>query len=324
MIFIILAIVVAFVVGLVFIVKAQIKKLDELNEGVEVEAGSIQNAQDFLPFKEIKDDMIDLGADNYRTIIEVSSTNYGLKTEKEQQIIEANFQRFLNSLQFPITIYVQTKVIDNSKMLETLEVELINTIEENPGFAEYANLYFQGMVELHDRIGNNKQKKKYIIIEYNDVKELTHLSQEEKYEEAQKEIMLRTSMIIDNIQAIGLKAHILKTPDLIELVYSIFHKDDYRSFEQIIEKEVIDIDGESKTVAEFLELIVQAEGKNLLREVSTHEKVDMILYQAQMNMRDEVFIKNLTDKEKKLYSAFINSLTEMREALGNEEDGGVK
>lgn len=324
MIFIVLIIMVVFVVGLIFMVQSQLKKLDELNEGLEVNSSSMQNAQDFLPFKEIKDNMIDMGSDNYRTIIEVSSTNYGLKTEKEQQIIEANFQRFLNSLQFPITIYVQTKVIDNSKMLETLEIELIQTIEENPGFAQYANDYFQGMLELHDRIGNNKQKKKYIIIEYNDVKELTHLSPEEKYEEAQKEIMLRTTMIIDNIQAIGLKAHILGTADLIELIYSVFHKDDYRSFEQIIEKEVIDVDGETRTVAEFLELIVQAEGKNLLREVSTHEKVDMILYQAQMNMRDEVFIKNLTEKEKKLYSAFINSLTEMREALGNETDGGVR
>ena len=89
-------------------------------------AKDFSNAQDFLPFEDIKDGVIDLGDFEYRAIIECQSINYDLKTSKEKEMIDASFQRFLDSLSFPITIHLQTKTIDNTKVLQTLENDMIS------------------------------------------------------------------------------------------------------------------------------------------------------------------------------------------------------
>ena len=54
------------------------------------------STQSLLPFEDIRDSMIHLGNHQYRAVLACTSINYGLKTEKEQDIIELSFQRFLN------------------------------------------------------------------------------------------------------------------------------------------------------------------------------------------------------------------------------------
>ena len=127
-------------------------------------AKDFSNAQDFLPFEDIKDGVIDLGGFEYRAIIECQSINYDLKTSKEKEMIDASFQRFLDSLSFPITIHLQTKTIDNTKVLQTLENDMISTVEDYPQLYDYAVKYLDEMARITETIGNNKQKRKYIIV----------------------------------------------------------------------------------------------------------------------------------------------------------------
>ena len=56
-------------------------------------------------------------------------------------MIDASFQRFLDSLSFPITIHLQTKTIDNTKVLQTLENDMISTVEDYPQLYDYAVKY---------------------------------------------------------------------------------------------------------------------------------------------------------------------------------------
>jgi len=301
-IILVLIIIASIAVGLFFLVKKKLKEIDESMTGAVSDGAAITNSQDYIPFDEISNDMISLGDHQYRAILEISSTNFGLKTEKEKAVIESSFQRVLNSLQFPITIFVQTKVIDDSKMLERLDEELMETINEHPEFEQYAIAYSQGMHTLHERIGNNKQKKKYIIVPYDEAKELTDLNDHEKYEEAKKELMLRASMIMDNMQSMGLKATLLESDQLLELFYSIFHKDDYRNVEHVIS-------------GEFLQLIVSGGGASLLRDMKNDDKVDVMLYEMQRRLRDEVLSKTLSETERKLYTAFFGEMANMRTGL---------
>ena len=73
-------------VGAFFAFK-MIKKTDPGNSDESIDIRS-DTTQSFLPFKEIKDNVIDLGNHQYRTIIECSSTNYNLKTGREQEVID--------------------------------------------------------------------------------------------------------------------------------------------------------------------------------------------------------------------------------------------
>ena len=101
-----------------------VKKLDPMQND-KTENSNLEIAQDFLPFDDIRNGMIIMPNHNYRAVIECSALNYDLKTEGERDQIEMSFQQFINSLNFPISIFLQTKEIDNSRRVETLKEEYL-------------------------------------------------------------------------------------------------------------------------------------------------------------------------------------------------------
>lgn len=202
------------------------KKLDPHN-GDKSEDPNIKTMQEFLPFEDIRDNTIILSNHKYRAIIECSATNYNLKTPAERALIEASFQQFLNTITFPITFFIQTKVIDNSKRLQLLREEIQATLQEFPNMTEYAEQYERDMSDLNTKIGNSQQKKRYIIIPYDEVIMLDNLTEDEKIAYAAKEIRSRCNIVMSNLEAVGVISHILDSAELIELVYSCYNRDDY-------------------------------------------------------------------------------------------------
>lgn len=213
-----------------------IRKVDPKNKDVS-EKSDIKTAQEFLPFEDITNNMIVLGQHRYRAVLNCSSTNYQLKTAGEREQIEMSFQRFLNTITFPVTFFMQTKVIDNSKRMEDLKRDAERTVREFPNMNSYAEQYMKDMANLSTVIGNNQQKKRYIIVTYDDAGALGTLSEEEKVVHAEKELQHRCNGIISNLQAVGVRAEVLKTPELIDLVYSCYYRDDYSYSEAIANKE---------------------------------------------------------------------------------------
>ena len=140
-----------------------VKKLDPMQND-KTENDKLEIAQDFLPFDDIRNNMIIMPNHNYRAVIECSALNYDLKTEGERDQIEMSFQQFINSLNFPISIFLQTKEIDNTRRVETLREEISKTLVEFPGMKTYADHFMSDMENLNVRIGNNQQKRGYIFV----------------------------------------------------------------------------------------------------------------------------------------------------------------
>lgn len=287
--------------GMGFAVYSVLKKTDP-NRLDTSTIDDIETAQEFLPFEDIADGMIILGGHKYRAVVECSSTNYILKTDTEQDIIELSFQRFLNSLTFPITFFIQTRIMDNTKVVQSLREEIEETLRVYPQLTEYANVYLEDLANINSINGTNKQKKKYIIIPYDDTDALQDLSDAEKYEYARKELSNRAVMICDGLSALGIKATILDTSGLAELVYSTYHKDDYSNIDNILD-------------GTFFEMIVKSDKNNSLA-LSDDAKMDLILYEAQKKiqtqlLRDDMpeFIRNNCDKS-------IRELDRLRDEIG--------
>lgn len=288
--------------GMAFAVIYQIKKTDPKNIDSSAK-DDIKTAQEFLPFEDIKDSMVHLGGHNYRAIIECSSINYNLKTEKEKEIIELSFQRFLNSLTYPITFFIQTKTIDNTRMLQNLDKDLKDTIKDYPHLAEYAEVFYGDMSNLNIQIGNNRQKKKYIIVSFNEALELTTANDDEKYDYSAKELYNRCQIMCDGLSAIGIKGKILNTKEIAELIFSTYHKDNYSYVEGILN-------------GEYLELMVDGE-HNRLAEITSDGKLDWILYEAQLRLQTEIMEgSNVPHDVKQSTNEAINELNKIREALG--------
>lgn len=288
----------AFIGGMVFMVLRVLKKTDPTKADTSTNE-NITAAQDFLPFEDIKDGMINLGGHRYRAVIECSSTNYLLKTDREKEMIEIAFQRFVNSFTFPVTFYIQTKVIDDSKMLDILDQEIATSIEHFPHLSEYGRIYKQEMENLHGYVGNNKQKKKYMIVSFDEAIALGDLNDEEKYDYAAKELYNRAMIIVDGLSSVGIKASILETEQLAELVFSTYHKDNYTHVENVVN-------------GEFLSLVTEAK-RNLMEDLPDDARLDLILYEAQMRVQGELMNDHLPEFIKKNFDKVIRELDVLRD-----------
>jgi hypothetical protein len=75
-----------------------------------------KTTQDFIPIQEIRDGVIILKNGGMRAIILASSLNFALKSQDEQSSILMQFQNFVNSLDFSIQIFVQSKKLDAGRV----------------------------------------------------------------------------------------------------------------------------------------------------------------------------------------------------------------
>jgi hypothetical protein len=78
-------------------------------------------SQDFVPIKDIRNGVIVLNNGDLRMMLMTSSLNFGLKSTDEQAAIIMQFQNSLNSLEFPIQIFIQSKRLDIRPYLTLLE-----------------------------------------------------------------------------------------------------------------------------------------------------------------------------------------------------------
>lgn len=77
--------------------------------------------QDFLPIADITDNLVLLKNGGAVMVLESSSINFSLLSEKEQQAIIYSYAALLNSLSFPIQIVVRSQIKDISKYMSFLE-----------------------------------------------------------------------------------------------------------------------------------------------------------------------------------------------------------
>src|SRR3989344_5864176 len=82
---------------------------------------SSKTTQEFVPIKEIRNDVVILKDNSMRAILMASSINFALKSEDLQESIIVQFQNFLNSLDFSIEISIQSRRLDIAPYLAQLE-----------------------------------------------------------------------------------------------------------------------------------------------------------------------------------------------------------
>lgn len=263
-----------------------------------------QTAQDFLPYESIQHDVVNLGGHRYRAYIECGSINYSTATEGEQIQIEFSFQRFLNSLDFPLTFYVQTRTIDNSDRLKEIakECEITKKTYPNiPTLHTYCNSFEKEMENLGTRIQNVKQKKKYIIVPYDDVIQFEHLNEEEKYQYAMKEIYNRCVLISEGLRSMGISTNILGTREIYELIHSTFSKDCYSDIENMVGKEIIPTVVSATSVTEQVNSIPVA------------AKVERAILEAQNQIYEELKNPNISEDLQREFIEVINALNNVRD-----------
>ncbi len=198
------------------------------------------SAQNFIPIKDIREDVVILKSGGYRGVLMCSSINFELKSSDEQKAIIGGFQTFLNTLDFPVQIVMQSRKIDIQPYLALLkgkekdqQTELLRI-----QLREYM-LFIKTLTENT----NIMTKEFYIVVPYapEGAKEITHMftglfghgtSGEKKtaeanaeavFEEARVQLRQRMELVASSISATGVRAVPLGTEELIELYFRSFN-----------------------------------------------------------------------------------------------------
>ena len=85
---------------------------------------SSKPAQQFVPIKEIRDGIVVLKNGEMRMVLLASSINFALKSSDEQIAIIYQFQNFLNSLDFSVQFFIESRRLDIRPYLATLSERL--------------------------------------------------------------------------------------------------------------------------------------------------------------------------------------------------------
>src|SRR3990167_2295884 len=123
-----------------------------------------KSTQSFLDVAEIRDSILILRDGGLRSILAVSSVNFALKSEDEQNAIVASYQNFLNSLDFPIQILMQSRRMDINPYLDLMRERLstVNNRLLQIQISEYTE-FIQKLVETTHIMS----KTFFVIVPYN-------------------------------------------------------------------------------------------------------------------------------------------------------------
>ncbi len=197
--------------------------------------------QKYLPISEIKDDTVVLKDGTIRAAILVSSINFALKSEDEQNAIIQSYTQFLNSFEFPVQIVIQSRQLDIDEYLERLEkMEKEQTNELLKMQTREYHKFISELIELADIMS----KRFYVIVPYDPIykkqaKKFTDQVRElfapsrvislkkSQFEKYRTELSKRIDFIISGLSGMGLKAVALDTQSLIELYYNTYNPETY-------------------------------------------------------------------------------------------------
>ena len=198
---------------------------------VEDQVDDAVSTNEFMPFEDIENSMIIFPNHEYKAILEVSSLNLGLCSRAELERIQDSYYSLMDSINFPFSMYIITKEIDNEKMCKRFEEKSEDAIMRFPQMTDYHNEYLKELQNITEICQNSKQKKKYIVLTYNEANQMDKLTDDEKFEQSSRELFNRCRIFLDGLARVGLGAHILNSNEIAELLYSCYHKNLYHLLE---------------------------------------------------------------------------------------------
>lgn len=269
MLIVLVVIIIALVVAYYFLVyKSKVNK-EEREKAKEIKTANKEfngitreTTDKILDFDEIKDDMIiRKNGQQYIMVIQCKGINYDLLSEEEKESVERGFVEFLNTIRFPIQLYVQTRSLNLRKTIDAYK-EKVNVIADEikslqKQRAEYLRTGNQKQVEMTDfeirrkenvleygqdisnyigRMSFNQnvlQQKTYVVVSYfkSELGNISNYSKDEIINMVFTELYTRAETLIRSLGSAQVSARILDSEELTELLYIAYNRDEEQIYQ---------------------------------------------------------------------------------------------
>ncbi len=194
--------------------------------------------QQYLDIAEIREDTVILKDGTMRAVLMVSSINFALKSDEEQQAIVQAYMQFLNALEFQVQIVIQSRKMNIDQYLKNLDSAERTTPNEA---LRTQILDYRFFVSQLVSLGEIMEKKFYIVIPYDPVSDKQRgffrrlrdavsstsilTLKAKQFAERKVELDRRVGTISGLLSSMSLTSVQLDTQGLIELYYTAYNPD---------------------------------------------------------------------------------------------------
>ena len=234
------------------------KKVEQNYGKFKTGALSTESILDFMEFDEIVDNMIvrKKGA-QYIMVLQCNGVNYDLMSEQEKISVEQGFVQFLNTLRFPIQLYIQSRTLNLRDIIEeykgridslTVEIDKIDAkiaqanmsgnkaLREKLEFEKRRKInileYGISITDYVEKLSSNKnvlQQRTYVVVSYYSAEiggGFEKYSKEEIYNMCFAELYTRCQNIASALGNSQITCSILDSEELAELLYVAYNRDE--------------------------------------------------------------------------------------------------
>ena len=205
------------------------------------------STQNTLLISEIRDGVVIMNDGTFRAVIMCKSINFDLMSPQEREAVEFSYQGFLNSLYFPVQIFIRSQKVDLRPYLEKLDK--IRGSQDNMLLGLLMEDYIAFLADIAQQT-NIMDKKFYLAISYpeadQDVRSALKQStgfftgamelfspnktphvviDESVLEKAKTELRNRVQAVMQGLLQCGIQSLPLDTQELIELYYDVYNPD---------------------------------------------------------------------------------------------------
>jgi len=171
-----------------------------------------------IAIKGVRDGVLILPDNQYRLALHISSVNFELKSEDEQDALIETYQNFLNSLACPLQIIVRVREMNVDKYLEEISDGIASETQEI--YKQQMKNYVEFVQSL---ITTNKilTRRFYIVVPYtaNDTNDFAIIKEQ---------LTLNSDLVAKGLSRLGVRAMPLTSLELLDLFYTFYSPDGAR------------------------------------------------------------------------------------------------
>ncbi|MEK7665411.1 MAG: TraC family protein [Patescibacteria group bacterium] len=192
--------------------------------------------QRYLDIAEIREGMVILKDGTVRAVLMVGSINFALKSEDEQQALVQAYMQFLNGLDHPLQVVIQSRKMNIDAYIGALQEQY--RIQKNELLRAQIQDYVAFVKQLVE-LGQIMSKRFFVVIPYDPLTNktrnfiyrltsaLTPIStlklKGKQYEERKRELSKRVEYIRGQMESMSLNTERLDTQGLIEMYYRVYN-----------------------------------------------------------------------------------------------------
>ncbi len=205
------------------------------------------STQNHLHIAQIRDDLVITKDGTFRAVLLVSSINFALKSQQEQDSIIYQFQNFINSLTASVQIVVQSRQLDLNTYLQHLGDLATSQSNELLRFQMVDYIDFVGRLIT---LANIMEKRFFVVVPLDALqarsggllgsflggrKTAPHFTQSQ-FAHYKEQLEEHANVIISGLASMGLRAVQLNTQELVEFYYSVYNP------EEAVAEKLVDAD----------------------------------------------------------------------------------